>query len=56
MDRLLNKYREKQQEILQSLVESPCASLDEYKKRIGQHQGLQLAIDEILHLMRDADE
>lgn len=56
MQKHLNRLIELQQEIKDGLVTTPAQTLEEYRNRVGKYQGLQVAIDELLHLMRGAEQ
>jgi hypothetical protein len=52
LEKLLNALLNKQSEIKDGLVETPAATLEEYRLRVGQIQGIQIAIDELTNLVR----
>lgn len=51
-DALLSALLDEQKQILEGLVQTPAPTLEDYNRRVGQHIGLQKAIDIMLDLMR----
>lgn len=56
VDKLLAALKAKQQELKDSFVERPCPDMSEYQRRVGEFQGLLKAEDELLNLVRPAEE
>lgn len=56
MEKLLTELLKQQAEIKDGLVDTPALSLESYHRRVGQHEGLQRAIDTVYELLKPRDE
>lgn len=53
---LINKIKLRQVEIVDSMVNGRFVNFESYQRYVGQHQGLQEALDILDNLMKEKDE
>jgi|TARA_R110000868_G_scaffold121699_1_gene322733 hypothetical protein len=53
---LINKIKLRQVEIVDSMVNGRFVNFESYQRYVGQHQGLQEALDILNNLMKEKDE
>lgn len=53
---LINKIKLRQAEIVDSMVNGRFVNFESYQRYVGQHQGLQEALDILNNLMKEKDE
>jgi len=52
----ISAVKARQNEISQSLAAGNCVNFESYQRLVGQHQGLEYALDVLNNLLREEDE
>jgi hypothetical protein len=52
---LIDGVKQRQQEIADSLVNGNCVNFETYQRLVGQHQGLQEALQILDNIMKEED-
>ena len=52
---LIDGVKQRQQEIADSLVNGNCVNFETYQRLVGQHQGLQEALQIIENLLKEEE-
>ena len=52
---LIDGVKKRQQEIADSLVNGNCVNFETYQRLVGQHQGLQEALQILDNIMKEED-
>ena len=53
---LIDGVKKRQQEIADSLVNGNCVNFETYQRLVGQHQGLQEALQILDNIMKEEDK
>lgn len=53
---LIDGVKQRQQEIADSLVNGNCVNFETYQRLVGQHQGLQEALQILDNIMKEEDK
>lgn len=53
---LIDGVKRRQQEIADSLVNGNCVNFETYQRLVGQHQGLQEALQILDNIMKEEDK
>jgi hypothetical protein len=52
----ISAVKARQYEIASSLAAGNCVNFESYQRLVGQHQGLEYALDVLNNLLREEDE
>ena len=53
---IIHAVKQKQQEIAESMVSGRFANFESYQRYVGQHQGLQEALDILDNIMKESEK
>ena len=53
---LIDGVKQRQQDIANSLVNGNCVNFETYQRLVGQHQGLQEALQILDNIMKEEDK
>ena len=53
---LIDGVKQRQQDIADSLVNGNCVNFETYQRLVGQHQGLQVALQILDNIMKEEDK
>jgi hypothetical protein len=53
---LIDGVKQRQQDIADSLVNGNCVNFETYQRLVGQHQGLQEALQILDNIMKEEDK